>query len=97
MSHHATRHNHRDANEKSLLKLARQLGIHWIEAGPLDGWIPHGPGFVPVEIKNPDGRNRLQPSQKDFIALCVTNNWPYEIWRTDEDVIKCAQNRCKWP
>ena len=90
MSRHATKFNHRDANERPLVKLAGQLGIHWIEAGPLDGWIAvPGMGFVPVEIKNPDGFNRLQPSQKDFIALCVSRNWPYRIWRTEQDVLDC--------
>ena len=90
-----TVHNHRDKNEPALLRLARQLGIHWIEAGPLDGWIPNGAGFTPIEIKNPDGKNRLEPGQKDFIALCITWDWPYEIWRTDEDVIRCAQARAR--
>ena len=88
----ATRHNHRDANEAHLLALAYQLGLDWVEAGPLDGLVWLGQ-WMPVEIKNPKGRNRLQPGQRAFITLCVAQGRPYAVWREENDVIHAANLR----
>lgn len=83
---HATRHNHRDANEPAILRVLEQMNVEWIEAGPLDGWIYIGQ-WTPVEIKNPDGRNRLQRGQKQFIEDCQALGRPHMVWRGVSDAI----------
>lgn len=92
MGRHATRYNNRDDNEPELLGVAAVMGCEWIEGGPLDGWI-FVQRFIPVEIKNPDGKAKpgrkgeFRASQERFIARCLRNNWPYLVWRTTDDVI----------
>jgi hypothetical protein len=88
---YATRHNHRDANEGQLVLAAEQIGAGWIEAGPLDGWTVHKGVWVPVEIKNPQGRNRYQRGQAEFITLCGRIGAPVFTWRTVDDVISTLQ------
>lgn len=86
--------NKRDDNEPALIAAAGRMGISWYEGGPLDGWIPWLRGtFVPVEIKNPDGRDRPQPSQIKFMRECDLNGWRYEIWRTVDDIILTVARR----
>lgn len=90
-------HNHRDANEPALIRCAERMGVMWIEAGPLDGWVflhQH----IPVEIKNPDGRNRLTRLQLEYIGLCRRHDWPWLEWRTIEDVVSSINKyraRCR--
>lgn len=88
-----TRHNKRDANESDLLREVRKIGCDWVEAGPLDGWAWSPCGrfpkqWIPVEVKNPAGRNRLQPGQSEFIAHSAATGRPYFIWRTLDDCIR---------
>jgi hypothetical protein len=85
--------NRRDANEQGLLFLAHRLGATWVEAGPLDGWIAHRGRWICVEIKNPDGRNRLQPSQEAFLSTCQQQGAPVYVWRTEDDVLRDLQAR----
>lgn len=82
--------NHRDANEPDLLAVFARVGGKWLEAGPLDGWALFRGEWTPTEIKNPKGRNRLQPSQVKFIAECRANNAPVWIWRTEDDIYACT-------
>lgn len=81
-----TRHNVRDANEPAILRVLKQMSVEWIEAGPLDGWIYIGQ-WIPVEIKNPEGRNRLQRGQKEFIENCQALGRPHMVWRGVSDAI----------
>jgi hypothetical protein len=89
---HATRYNNRDANERTLLDVAAHMGVEFLEAPPLDGWV-FIQRFIPVEIKNPDGKAKpgrkgeFRESQETFIERCKRNGWPYLIWRTTGDVI----------
>lgn len=92
MSRHASVHNKRDANESDLVALVERMGVHWFEGGPLDGWV-NVCGWIPVEIKNPDGRNQLQRGQECFITLCIDRGWPVWTWRTTEDAIECINAR----
>jgi hypothetical protein len=79
--------NNRDDNEPELKLYAEAMGMNVFEGGPLDLWIPWlGGGFLPVEVKNPNGRNRFQSSQEDFMALCDSMGWHYATWRTVDDV-----------
>lgn len=90
MSRHATTWNKRDAAESALLKVAAQLKLLWVEAGPLDGWtwtLFHG--WVPVEIKSKDGR--LTDGQREFIAQCQQTGRPCFVWRTTEDIIRATR------
>ncbi len=81
------RHNVRDKNEPAILKELAKLGVVWVEAPPLDGWAVITGRFIPVEIKNPDGLNKLRPSQKRFIDQCHTLGLPYLVWRTVDDAV----------
>lgn len=85
MGRHATRHNKRDANEPEIVDALADLGITWIEAGPLDGWAMIKGRFIPIECKMPG--EPLTDSQNTFIDLCERSGWPYFIWRSGEDAI----------
>lgn len=78
-------YNNRDDNEPGIIKAFAQCGVEWTQAGPLDGWV-FILGHIPVEVKNPDGKNRFRPSQERYIAKCLLNRWPYLVVRTNEDV-----------
>jgi hypothetical protein len=80
----------RDANEGPLVTLARRLGAHWMQIGPLDGWVwvERFDRWVPVEVKNPEGKNKYTPAQKRFLADCAAMNAPVWTWRTESDVLR---------
>lgn len=81
----------RDANEPALLALARQLGCHWWEGPPLDGWtLSHGV-WIPTEIKTgarEGWESEYTPNQKAFLAFARLHGGPVQTWRYDEDVFK---------
>lgn len=81
------RYRHRDANEPELIGTAETLGAVVIQAPPLDLWVYAKGLWVPTEVKNPKGRNRLQPSQIEFRALCERIGAPHWLWRTSDDVL----------
>ena len=79
--------NNRDDNEPELKLTSEMMGMPCFEGGPLDLWIPWVWGtFMPIEVKNPNGKNRYQQSQIDFMAECDRNGWQYLTWRTFDDV-----------
>lgn len=90
MGRRATRYDHRDANESPLLKAAREMGVTIERAPPLDnwGWFPKLVQWIPIEVKNPDGKNRFERSQKDFMRRCDLTGAPYFVWRTIDDVVR---------
>ena len=86
----ASVHNHRDANEPSLLMAAAKMGVEWIEDGPLDGWITVNGEHIPVEIKEPEVEghaDEFTPKQKSFMAYCRRRGARFLVWRTIDDVI----------
>jgi len=80
----------RDDNEDVLLETAYCLGMHFEPCGPLDGWILYRRIWLPVEIKNPKGRNRYTPRQLKFIERCKNAGVSVHTWRTEQDVIHSA-------
>lgn len=87
----------RDGNEGPLLAIARQMGARVKLSGPLDAWVHTAKlGWFPVEIKDPDGRNRLTPDQVDFVEWCQAWKMPVAIWRYTSDVIKTIEGDTPW-
>lgn len=85
------RANPRDLNEDPLLRLAEQLGGHWREGPPLDGWIFHRGRWMPVEIKRPEREglaHEFTPAQKRFVSWCQQWRAPWWVWRSEADVLR---------
>lgn len=81
----------RDANEVKLLRIAEQLGAHWIKAPPLDGWIFVRGRYMPVEIKRPEREGHIweyTPQQRRFFTWCQLRGATWFVWRTEADVIR---------
>lgn len=89
MSRHATKFNKRDANEQIIVSALADMGVCWVESGPLDGWIFIN-RWIPVEIKNPDGLNKMRPSQEQFIRDCKLMARPWLVFRTTADAIEAV-------
>ncbi len=85
----ATIHNKRDLCEAEGVLALVAMGIYWIEAGPLDGWIVLEGQFIPVEWKMPG--EPLTDSQNFFVDLCDRSGWPYRIWRSAEEAVASVQ------
>lgn len=78
----------RDANEKPLVAILLQFGAEWEPSPPLDGWCNWRGAWTPVEIKNPEGRDRYTKSQIAFMAMCKRRGIPVWTWRTERDVFE---------
>lgn len=78
----------RDDNEPELIQLARQIGAEFEKIGPLDWWCGFRGRWVPLEIKNPDGKNQYTDSQIRFLARCKERQLPVWTWRDEQDVLK---------
>lgn len=86
----------RDANEEPLLQLATQLGAHWVQGPPLDGWVFCRGIWMPVEIKIPEREglsSEYTPAQRRFLRFCQEKRAPFWIWRTEDDVIASLGGR----
>lgn len=94
MSRYASRFNKRDDIEAEGVQAIGQLGVEWIEGGPLDGWCWLGQ-WVPVEWKT--GNRPLTKGQKEFVAMCNLYERPYRIWRTPLEAIESVQAWRKTP
>jgi hypothetical protein len=79
----------RDHNEPALVKLARSIGaVMWPLDEPVD-WLCGWRGrWWPVEIKNPDGKNRMTKQQVLFLAAARERELPVWVWRTEDDVMR---------
>jgi hypothetical protein len=78
----------RDANENDLVGYASDLGVMWVQTGPLDGWALWREHWYPVEIKNLEGKNKYTDAQVLFLARCKERNAPVWTWRTELDVFE---------
>lgn len=88
MNRRATRYDHRDANEPTILEALIRMGVAVYKSAPLDLLVFTG-SWVPTEIKTEDGR--LTPGQKDFIADCIAAGRPYYLWRSVDDCVRDCQ------
>jgi hypothetical protein len=87
----------RDANESSLFRVARQMGARVKISGPLDAWVhTRQLGWFPVEVKNPEGKNKYTADQVDFLEWCRAWKMPVETWRYASDVIKTLNGEASW-
>jgi hypothetical protein len=80
----------RDANESTLVEVARKCGFQIEYFGPLDLWAGLKGIFKPVEIKNRAGRNRFTRAQRGFKDRCLLSGLPFVVWRTVDDVVNAA-------
>lgn len=67
------RYSNRDGNHREIVAAQRDVGHQVIELHALGGGVPDilvlwPGGFSLQEIKNPDGRDRIEPSQEKFRA-----------------------------
>jgi len=86
MSRHAMK---RDANEPALVALARTLGAYMVRLDtPCDWLCGYRGDWFPVECKNPEGKNRLEPAQIEFQTECYKRSLTIRYWRTSSDVLR---------
>jgi hypothetical protein len=78
----------RDANESPLVALARMIGAEFEMIGPLDWWVGFRGRWVPLEIKNIDGKNEYTDKQVRFLIRCKERQLPVWTWRTEADVYR---------
>lgn len=78
----------RDDNEPDLVTLGRELGAQFEKIGPLDFWCGYRGKWVPLEIKNIDGKNEYTDKQVRFLIRCKERQLPVWTWRTDADVFR---------
>ena len=83
----------RDGNEPDLITLARQLGAEFEKAPPLDWWCGYRGKWVPLEIKNIDGKNEYTDKQVRFRIKCKERGLPVWTWRTERDVFESLNAR----
>lgn len=90
MSRYASLWNKRDQSEKPILQAIAKLGVEWIEAGPLDGWVYITSRWLPVEIKT--GNAPLTEGQQKFLANCIEAGRPCVIWRSAAEAVESVQS-----
>ena len=87
----------RDANEPELVQFAKQLGGHWLQAPPLDGWLFYqGAWRGPIEIKLPEREGlkyEYTAAQKRFFSWAELRRATWIVWRTQDDVLKTLNAR----
>ena len=80
-----------DGNRATIVEAARKCGMLVKDIRkPVDLLVFINPHWWPVEIKNPDGKNRYTKDQVDFLATALHYNAPVLTWRTTADVEACA-------
>ena len=47
-------------------------------------------GWLPMEVKNPNGRNRLTENQVAFIAMCEEKGLPIAVVRNDIEALEAV-------
>lgn len=81
----------RDMNGTSLVGYYRLHGVTYADLAAVGGGVPDGAVGIAgitdlVEMKNPDGRNRLEPSQEKWHRMWRGS--PVRIVRTLADVVE---------
>jgi len=84
----AVRRKRVDANQKQIVSELRQMGFS-VEPGHDDLLVGFGGITLWVEVKNPDGKNKLQPSQEKLYE-----EWKgsYLVARTTEEIVAWFAN-----
>lgn len=86
----------RDNNEPALLSVVEPLGGFWLAAGPMDGWLWDRRAWHLCEIKRPDKegwKDEFTADQKRLIIRLNERHVPYNILRTENDVLKLLNAR----
>lgn len=81
----------RDANEKPLVNLAREIGAFWLYAGPFDGWACWRGRWLLVEVKNPNCEGHADEYTKDQVQMMIRlreRGIVWSVWRTENDVYR---------
>ncbi len=81
----------RDANEKPLVKLARELGACWLYSGPFDGWMWFRGIWRLVEVKNPNCEGHANEYTEDQVRMMIKlreRGISWSVWRTEADVYR---------
>lgn len=76
----------RDKNEKALILALKDVGCLVVQLDKFDLLVLRAGQVYMVEIKNPDGRDRLTPFQKELLA----EGWPLHIVRTPEEALRAV-------
>ena len=85
------RRNHRtDDNQPEIVKALRKIGAEVYDIGrPVDLLVYFRGKWFPVEVKNPEGLNRLTRDQKQFLE---TTSGPVPIVESAEGAIEALVN-----
>ena len=79
-----------DANQPEIVEALKAIGceVYDIEK-PVDLLVEFRRIWILLEVKNPEGRNRLEPDQVEFFKNVRA---PAEIVRTPEEAVKAVQS-----
>ncbi len=78
-----------DANEKEIVDALEAAGCVVVPIGkPVDLLVGRLGVTHLLEVKNPDGKNRLEPAQRDFIA--EWNGRPVVVVRTIDEALRAV-------
>lgn len=88
-------HRHKtDKNQPDIMVALRRNGCKVIDLFLIGGGVPDLLALLPdgtlklIEVKNPDGRDRLTDKQKDFIS----EGWPVSIVHYPDQVAAIANS-----
>ncbi len=82
-----------DANQRELVEQMRWRGMQvWQIDEPVDLIVGYQANLAFVEVKNPNGRDRLTPQQEQLRDQCHKRNLPFFVLRHAEDIdIICSE------
>lgn len=73
----------RDLNEPAVVAALERAGCKTVKLNEVDRLVLRAGQVYLVEIKNPEGRDKLTPFQKKLIA----EGWPLHVVRTPEEAL----------
>lgn len=77
----------RDGNEDEIVDALEAIGCAIIYLDAFDLLVLHRRRVVMLEIKNPDGRDKLTDSQQDLLD----RGWPLKVVRTVDEALKAVK------